>query len=117
LRPSTKNIEGYKRHPFPQAARTHTYEETASTHNLKRYLRYTSSSHHEHIFKKKEYHDGTTKEISEVCNRRIPYTVFKHSLNKPHMKKESIILLTKFESRDKGYYIYKRHAAADKIVA
>jgi len=40
--------------PFLQTTRTHTIEETASTYNLKRFLRYTSSNHHKHTNMKKE---------------------------------------------------------------
>jgi hypothetical protein len=53
IKANTYEIEGYK-NTIPPRARAHTYEETASTQNPKRYHRYTSSSHHEHIFKKKK---------------------------------------------------------------
>jgi len=58
--------------PFLQTTRTHSYEETTNTLYLKRYLRYSSSSHHEHIFKKKEWQYSITKEISEVCTKEYP---------------------------------------------
>ena len=72
IKVNTHKTEGYKNHFSSQYEHT-LMKKTISTQNLKGYLRYTSSSHHEHIFKKKERPCNITKEISEVCTKPKEY--------------------------------------------
>jgi len=67
---------------------------------------------------KKEQKDNITKEVSEVCTKqRNTLHSLQSQLSPNRHEERNIILLTKFELRDKRYYLQKRYAAADKIRA
>jgi hypothetical protein len=69
IKANSHKAEGYKNHFSSQYEHT-LMKKTINTQNLKGYLRYTSLSHHEHIFKKKEQSCSITKEISDVCTKQ-----------------------------------------------
>jgi len=69
-------------------------KKTTSTQNLKRYLGYTSSSHHKHIFKKKDLKGSITKEVSKVCtkHRNTLYSLQSRLESNRHEERNNILL-------------------------
>jgi len=108
--------------PFLHITWTHTYEETASTYSLKRYLRYTSSNHHKQPWRRKQlfkeyfqkkniqWEEAITVSLKRFSNvhtnkeyltgssiiawTKQTWREIKHTLNRILVKREKQVLLT-----------------------